>query len=170
MLLLQSFIFYIYYCERGEQRNNAASQRSLTLTCASLWRKREHARLPFPFSLEAFSPTTKEKKKKSNFQVQSNSWQTVTLPQKSSQSSHWGLVSCVDLLAVLVQRPSSQRKAGKFHSHLSLRRTWEENDNEFDFCFLFTKWRSLPQQYEEAKRTCICHWETCFRIWCNIWL
>lgn len=119
--------------------------------------------------LKHFHPQ-RRKKKKSNFQVQSNSWQTVTLPQKSSQSSHWGLVSCVDLLAVLVQRPSSQRKAGKFHSHLSLRRTREENDNEFDFCFLFTKWRSLPQQYEEAKRTCICHWETCFRIWCNIWL
>lgn len=65
--------------------------------------------------------------------MQPNSWQTVTLPQ---QSSHWGLVSHVDLLALLVQRPSSQRKAGKFHSSLTVKRTGEENDKEFDFCFL----------------------------------
>lgn len=57
-------------------------QRALTVSRISLGEKGTH-QLSFPFIFGAFASSTKRKKKRkrSNFQVQPNSWQTVTLPQ-----------------------------------------------------------------------------------------
>lgn len=79
-----------------------------------------------------------------------NSWQSMTLPQ---WSSHWGLVSHGDLLAVLAWRPTLERKAGKFNSSSTLKRTWEENYDEFDFLLslLFTKWGCPTVEHKGCK-------------------